>query len=58
MDGLAIFDFYILVFKSSFKLLRLVIEEWQEDNSNASISFFLISKARDFYALTTLSCSS
>jgi hypothetical protein len=58
IEDLATFTFSILAFKSSFKLLRLVIEEWQEDNSKASFSFYFISKARDFSTSITLSCSS
>jgi hypothetical protein len=56
-DELASFNFSTLSFKSTFALLRLEIESWQEDNSKVSISFFLISKARDFSTLTNLSCS-
>jgi hypothetical protein len=47
-DELAIFNFSILAFKSAFKLLKLEIDSWQEDNSEESITFFLTSKARDF----------
>jgi hypothetical protein len=57
-DELAISNFSILAFKSAFDLLRLEIDSCQEDNSEESISLFLVSKARDFSTLTSLSCSS
>src|SRR5688500_15552625 len=47
-----------LAFNSSLMLLNLEIVSWQEDNSQESISFLLISRAREFCALTNLSCSS
>jgi hypothetical protein len=47
-----------LAFKSSFKIFKLEIDSWQADNSEDSISFLLVSKARDFCTLTNLSCSS
>jgi hypothetical protein len=55
---LATFNFSIPAFKSAFKPFRQEIDSWQEDNSEDSISFFLISIARDFSALIHLSCSS
>jgi hypothetical protein len=48
MGELEAFIFSILAFKSTFRFLRLEVEVWHEDNSKASISFFFISKARDF----------
>jgi hypothetical protein len=50
-DELATLNFSILAFKSTFKLLRLEIKECQEYNLNTSISFFFISKVRDFLLL-------
>jgi hypothetical protein len=58
IDELAIFSFSIVAFKSTFDLLRLEIDSWQEDNSEETILFFLTSKARDFSTLTSLPCSS
>ena len=53
-------DYFLecLTFKSSLKLFNLEIVSWQEDNSLESISFLLISRARDSWASTNLSCSS
>src|SRR5688572_8653633 len=55
LDLLAISN---LVFKSSLILFKLEIDSWHVDNSHESISFLLNSKAREFCALTNLSCSS
>jgi hypothetical protein len=49
---------YSLAFKSLFKIFKLEIDSWHTDNSEDNISFLLVSKARDFYTLTNLSCSS
>src|SRR5688572_6541871 len=51
-------DISNLAFKSSFMLFKLEIESWHVDNSQESISFLLISNAREFCASTNLSCSS
>ena len=36
------------VFNSSFKFFKLETDSWHADNSEDSISFLLISRARDF----------
>jgi hypothetical protein len=58
MDELEKFASYNLAFKSSFKFFRLEIDSLQADNSEVNSSFFLVSRARAFWTLMNLSCSS
>jgi hypothetical protein len=46
-----------LALKSSLILFKLEIDSWHVDNSHESTSFLLTSRAREFCALTNLSCS-